>query len=632
MTTRLTLFTATLVQDSALSVSGLDRESSSDQPFAIVNGAPTLVGRGLKGAAVAMAKRFFDPLPRAISDDVQHGALRRSVWEFADATTEATPRLRAGVGIRHKTGARASRLLYDREVIPAGTRWQLAIRVDRSYAVNDDEFTEAEGILGYVLEKHWKEGRCWLGGGVARGLGWCHIEQLLAYRLTAEDYDRWVESGRQQLPTPLDAIPTVAPTRSWCFRTLDIHISFGEYKPDPNEAAWGLDMLAIGTHDADRVFQPAGDGEWAKPTWAINTETPAELSTDRALLMDGARPLLPGSSFRGPLRHAYSRAERAAGREVNDPHLFQGDVGDDDPAGQVFGTTNKSSRVLIRDARAEAGWAAVRLHMHAEDEFSAGSYGSAKRNAARLLKGVFPVRIIVEGATPDQVEPLVKLIDQQVALGALGHLPIGGHKTRGAGWGHWQVQPWRVDDVQKVRDWTPPKEPETTPTIQTASPSGFIQRPAPTLARVRIAHGTLNATLTLAEAAWQAQSMFGNHALVAWWCDPSIDLSRTTPPATFGDGWPLHSDLLVDEVAFYAGRAVWRAVRTTNGVRYVFIEEVGANETGDAREARVVFAPAQLHDFQRFSAARTGRGQVLLREWYIGNEMLGFTISEVRKP
>jgi len=72
-------------------------------------------------------------------------------------------------------------------------------------------------------------------------------------------------------------------------------------------------------------------------------------------------------------------------------------------------------------------------------------------------------------------------------------------------------------------------------------------------------------------------------------------------------------------------------VRTTNGVRYVFIEEVGANETGDVQKARVVFTPARLHDSQRFSAARTGRGQVLLREWYIGDEMLGYTISEVRK-
>lgn len=633
MTTRLTLFTATLVQDSALSVSGLDRESSADQPFTIEDGVPTIAGRALKGAAVAMARRFFDPLPRAVSDDIQYGALRRSAWEFANATTTATPRLRAGVGIRQKTGARAHGVLYDREVMPAGTRWPLVIRVDRSYALNDDEFTEAEGILGYVLEKHWKDGRCWLGGDVARGLGWCHLEDLQAYRLDEESYNRWVESGRTQLPDPLASIPMVEPTRSWCFRMLEIKVSFGEYRPDPNEPAWGLDMLAIGTHDAERTVQPTGDGEWAKPAWAANAAMPDALLTDRAILMDGNRPLLPGSSFRGPLRHAYSRAERTAGLEVKDPHQFQGKVGEDDPAGRAFGTVNRSSRILIRDARAEEGWAAARLHMHAEDEFSAGSYGSAKRNGVRLLKGVFPVRIVVEGPTPEAVEPLVKLIEGQVALGALGHLPIGGHKTRGAGWGRWHVYEWCIDDVKKARDWTPPKEPDdSTLVAQPGATPGFLSRREPENARVRIQQGGLNGSLTLGTAAQQAQSAFGNrHTFVAWWCDPSIDLNLSTPPTIFGDNWPLGSNVQVDEVAFYAERAVWRAVRTTNGVRYVFIEEVGASEE-DTQEARVAFTPARLHDFQRFSSARTGRGQVMLREWYVGSEILGFTITEVRKP
>ena len=145
MTTKLTLFTAILVQDSALSVSGLDRETSADQPFALVDGTPTLVGRGLKGAAVAMAKRFFDPLPRAVSDDIANGALRRSAWEFSDATTTSALRLRAGVGIRHKTGARADGVLYDREVVPAGARWDLNLRVDRSHALDDAEDRHEDG-------------------------------------------------------------------------------------------------------------------------------------------------------------------------------------------------------------------------------------------------------------------------------------------------------------------------------------------------------------------------------------------------------------------------------------------------------------------------------------------------------
>ncbi len=631
MTIRLTLFTATLVQDSALSVSGLDRESGADQPFTIVDGVPTIAGRALKGAAVAMARRFFDPLPRAVSDDIQYGALRRSIWEFADVTTTATPRLRAGVGIRQKTGARAHGVLYDREVIPAGTHWPLVIRVDRSYAVNDNEFTEAEGILGYVLEKHWKEGRCWLGGDVARGLGWCHLEDLKAYRFDAESYDRWVVSGRTHLPDPLTAIPMVEPTRSWCFRTLDIEVSFGEYRPDPNESAWGLDMLAIGTHDAERTVQPTGDGEWAKPAWAANAATPDALLTDRTILMDGNRPLLPGSSFRGPLRHAYSRAERAAGREVKDPHPFQGNVGEDDPAGRAFGTVNRSSRILIRDARAEEGWAAARLHMHAEDEFSAGSYGSAKRDGVRLLKGVFPVSIVVEGPTPEEVEPLVTLIEDQVALGALGHLPIGGHKTRGAGWGRWHVCRRCIDDVKKVRDWAPPEELDvSTLAAQPGTTAGFLKARDPEIVGVRIQQGSLNGSLTLGTAAQQAQLDLGSHALVAWWCDPSIDLSRNNPPATFGYDWPLDSDVLVDEVAFFAERAVWRAARTAGGPRYVFIKELDASTT-DSIKGRATCIPARLHDYRRFSAVRTGRGQVLLREWRVDDEVLGFTIAELQK-
>jgi CRISPR/Cas system CSM-associated protein Csm3 (group 7 of RAMP superfamily) len=353
MTTKLTLFTATLVQDSALSVSGLDRETTADQPFALVDGVPTLVGRGLKGAAVAMAKRFFDPLPRAVSDDIRHGALRRSAWEFADASATGVPSIRAGVGIRQKTSARAGGILYDREVIPAGTSWQVSFRIDRSYALNDAEFTEAEGILGYVLAQHWAKGRCWLGGGAARGLGWCHIEDLKAYRFDKSSYEAWVTSGRTTLPAALTEVPVVAPTRSWCFRTLDVNISFGEYQPDANESAWGLDLLAVGPHDTERVMQPTGDGQWAKPAWATNANTPDALITDRALLMEGDRPLLPGASVRGSLRHAFSRMARAAGQDVQDPHLVQGNVGADDPAGRAFGTVSQSSRILIRDARAE---------------------------------------------------------------------------------------------------------------------------------------------------------------------------------------------------------------------------------------------------------------------------------------
>ncbi len=645
MTTKLTLYTATLVQDSALSVSGLDRETSADQPFALVEATvagqptlvPTLVGRGLKGAAVAMARRFFDPLPRPVSDEIEHGALRRSAWEFADATARGAPGIRAGVGIRQKTGARAGGVLYDREVIPAGTQWQLSFRVDWSQIPNElreDEGTEAEGILGYVLAEHWAKERCWLGGGAARGLGWCHIDDLKAYRFDEATYETWVTSGRTKLPPALDAVPVVSPTRAWCFRTLDLTISFGEYRPEPNDAAWGLDMFAVGPHDTERAVQPTGDGTWAKPAWATNDNMPDALSTDRALLMDGPpgeeRPLLPGASVRGPLRHVYSRMERAAGHDVIDPHLVQGDVGAGDPAGKAFGTVSKSSRILIRDARAEDGWSAAKLHMHAEDEFSAGSYGSAKRDAVRLLQGTFPVRIVVEGSTSEEVEPFVKLIDRQVALGTLGHLLIGGHKTRGAGSGCWQAKPWVKDDVKSSRTWVQPNEPEEQTASDPRSTGTFLDRPDDTDAWVRTRHGTIPEALTLGEAAKLAKATLGER-LIAWWCDPTIDLDLNTPPATFGTAWPSDDDTLqVDEVAFYAERAVWRAARTSSGTRFVSIEEL-PSKADDATEDRALHTPARLHGFKRFSSADTGRGNVLLREWHVGNEVLGFTITKTKE-
>ena len=81
MITRLTLFNATLVQDSALSVSGLDRDSSSDQPFALVDSMPTLVGRGLKGAAVAMARHHH------------HHAPQHSQWGLRQSSAPIAPQI-----------------------------------------------------------------------------------------------------------------------------------------------------------------------------------------------------------------------------------------------------------------------------------------------------------------------------------------------------------------------------------------------------------------------------------------------------------------------------------------------------------------------------------------------------------
>jgi hypothetical protein len=247
-----------------------------------------------------------------------------------------------------------------------------------------------------------------------------------------------------------------------------------------------------------------------------------------------------------------------------------------------------------------------------------------------MLQGTFPVRIVVEGDGNklEEIEQLVKLIDRQIALGTLGHLPIGGHKTRGAGAGIWQAKPWINDDVKKARDWTLPKEPEEQTTNGARSKRSFIDCPVAADTWVRTTNGVVTEPLTLGTTTKLAKAAIGEK-LVAWWCDPTINLDLHTPPATFGTLWPSEDDKLqVDEVAFYAERAVWRTVRTSRGARFMHIEET--TQATDTK-TRVVHTPARLHGFQRFSSANTGQGYVLLREWHVGDEILGFTLTKEQR-
>ena len=643
MNTKLTIFTATLVQDSALSISGLDRESTSDQPFTVVDGKPVLSGRGLKGAAVAMARRFFDPLPRAVSEIGPQKELRRSAWLFRNAEHKAgneTPRLRSGVGILQATGARAQHVLYDREVMPAGTKWELDLRVDWRLVGNDEQAAEVEGILGYVLDKHWKEGRCWLGGGAARGLGFCHLTELKAYRIDDTQYEKWVKSHRvlgkeYELQTEF---PHCAPTKSWFFRTLDADVSFGAYRPTGSDSDWGVDMLAIGPHEFEQGSQRSGSGTWARPSWAQAAALPAdelarkvEQLTDRAILMDGDAPLIPGSSIRGPLRHAFSRAQ---GGKCKDPHLHQGNVGEEDAAGKLFGTVEQSSALLIRDATAQGDWSAARLHMHAEDEFSAGSYGTAKRDAVRLLSGKFAVRFVIEGGKKAEVEGKQKDLDRLIVLGKIGHLPIGGHKTKGAGFGQWKPLGWQLVDVPGV-----PK-PKLTPPVSRAdedkkaqpfpepraSEKTWIQITAPATDK---SWPSGSAVLTLKDICANLPSQVKDH-LTAWWCEPAIDFS-VSRPQTFGRILPSESALKVEEAVFFAPAAVFRIARTKGVWKTVLLNECEQQSEG-AKQVSVSEIPARLHgDTKRFSANLTATGKLFVKEWRHQGQTEAFTLIEGSK-
>lgn len=661
-----TIFRATLRQDSDLSIGGLDRESSVDRPFTIVNGELHMRGSGIRGAAVSMARRFFDPLPRGIAEDFsRHASLRESLWRFWNArpmSTGATAAtLRSGVGIRHKTAARAKGVLYDSEVSPLGTEWQLLLHVRWTHAWSVEEAREAEGILGYVLSEHWKEGRCWLGGGVSRGSGWGTLTRLDAFRLDEERLSAWQAGGCRvddgALGAPEKELPTQRPTRSWSFWWRDVAITFGEYRPTSNDStsseAWGIDGLAIGPHDRDRQVQSPGTGQWATPPWEVPLHANSEpLATDRAILMRGSAPLLPGTAPRQAGRQARSRWLRRNGVRVVDPHDVQGAVGDDDPMGRVFGSTARSSQLLVRDAVADGAWSAARLHMHAEDEFSGGSYESAKRDAVRLLSGRFVTRFLVEGPDENRAKELAHEVDWIVQLGGLGHLPMGGHKTRGAGFGRWEAAGWSKCDVIGVKSdaevattedatvrgaSSPDRRAMTSPaghTRRVLKGRGDVERRSAVVV-VTTASQLDGSADTLAMLVERGRKVMAEHGVphldaVAWWCEPRIDLSVEKSPRTFGWDSTVPNEeathLRVDEVHLYAPSASWRACRIGGRWRWCLLAEGNEAKEGGLNATRREVDASLRRDRSRFAAALQDEGEVVVREWLGPDGVIGFTL------
>lgn len=677
-----TVFTATLVQDSALSVGGIDRQSTADQPLALIDGTPVLSGRGLKGAAVAMARRFFRDLPRSISEDLdREEALVRSAWEFRDAKAEQGFKLglRAGVGLLHKTGARAQGVLYDREVVEAGARWPLTLCVDWYWAKEANEKPElVEGILHYVLSEHWAKKRCWLGGGAARGLGWCRLEDLKTFRLDQEAYDRWRhnEARPTGLPSGPSSIESARPTKNWYFREKEIELCAGEYKPkdksNKDETCWGLDMLAIGPHSQSVQHQPfIGAQHWVLPRWATpnpKLETLETIETNRAIAMEGGAPLLPGSSLRGPLRHVASRLRNQAGERIVDPNRraaaqqpgdqtaplrheknqqADNEIATTDSVAQLFGTVERSSRLLICDGRAEGNWLAARMHMHAEDEFSAGSYGSAKREAVRLLRATFQVRLVLEGPCLEDIEADAAELDKLIALGELGHLPLGGHKTHGAGGGRWVDKTAWLDKSPSPASPPPCSVPteQAVAEPQNAPPERKARRKERKLPTFTDSSATLqrlaqttplsldHAIETLGQAAVVARAELGE-AITCWWCEPKIDLDQRKPFDPFGTSWvPLLSpastlsSVLIDEAIFYSEHASIRFARTRAGMEAVLLRLEEPSTPRDTTSRPRAFHAWRHDERWRFPSLAGKTGTFLFYEWRNGEVILGHTAT-----
>lgn len=460
-----TLFVGTLVQESALTVGGREGLGSAvDDPLCRDGaGRFTLRGSGLAGALVATARRLYQETDlAAISLPPGSGTgdapLPDSLWRVFASHPNPIPRseLRPGVGIRQDTGAAREGALFDSECLPRGTQWPFLLEVKTGKPGG----AQAEGIALAAL-REWEKGYCWAGANIARGLGWMRLTSLRIYRMkkVPAHVDRWPDSARalaetlRELPKIVQSISSheavrhgiVVPERTavWYYQDLEGWVRVGQSEDD----GYGLDGLAVGGHGTAVFALPWDRVHMLWPEGAQSPHNADAFDPDFAIALTRVgtgqwAPLIPGSSLRGPLRHVLSRHLRVAGTEVRDP-LVQGRRTPEtpaDPAEELFGSLDQDAALLVRDAHLDGDWRGAWLQQHAEDEFSAGAFSSAKFDRMALLRGGFRWRLVVQGASAEALDRRVAWLETALNYAREGFMGLGGQQWRGLGWCRWEVE------------------------------------------------------------------------------------------------------------------------------------------------------------------------------------------------
>ncbi len=428
-----TLFTGTLVQESFFSSGGTDDPYATvDQPLCRDGaGRHTLRGSGLAGALVATARRVCKgndkPFPVAISGSAK--GRHPSVWRCFNShpAESAASAFRQHVAIDDETGAAKEGALFNVETLPPGTEWPFILEVD---TIHDSAEAAAKAAaeaaeLARVALSHWAAGRCLLGREVARGLGWMRLTDLMEHTLTTDQVDLWPNAAESNNyfqyirdNFPGTAVPTAQDSlHGW------VEYS-GTVTAGPRKDGYGIDSLSIGGHASEELAS-AWDERFLAADGVTQDESKKSFDPDFAVVTlerDGRQvPYIPGSSLRGPLRHALARLPGMK-------PVVEG----------LFGTVDRSARLLICDAfvtdektcPVQMAW----LQHHAEDEFTAGAYESAKFDRVAVMQGRFAWRMVLEDASEDEK----KALEEIFKLAAVGAIGIGGGQWRGHGWLRWE--------------------------------------------------------------------------------------------------------------------------------------------------------------------------------------------------
>jgi CRISPR/Cas system CSM-associated protein Csm3 (group 7 of RAMP superfamily) len=365
-------------------------------------------------------------------------------------TANTQKRIRDSVGIerKSKTSARAAQAKFDLETLPRGGEFELRLELEEAGAAD-------EKLLAAVLAE-WQEGRLWLGGRVARGLGAVELKDLRVVSRDLSDDDALVEFLKSDEP--------------WSSETVD-----QDWRETRLNEARQLVPNGIIATGAARSFASLKFDLRFKDLFLTNdTVLSTRSGFDHAPLLEvmldkKSAAILPGSSLRGVLR---SQAERIARTlttfEANSVEEFGRKCSACDPlqrpnkteaqnrplascdsllknvltaptdetkdeqlclACLLFGSTRRGSRFIVEDAFSQEKLPNKVLDFLAIDRFTGGGKDGAKFDAVALWQPKFSVHLHLENPADWELGWLLLTL-RDVADGLV---PIGFGGAKGFG-------------------------------------------------------------------------------------------------------------------------------------------------------------------------------------------------------
>ncbi|WP_440055960.1 RAMP superfamily CRISPR-associated protein [Pseudoalteromonas sp. T1lg65] len=447
------LFYVTLTQLTEFNTAGNDTDDIDITLAKNGQGEYIIRGSTLAGAIVHQAKKLGFSIPSNLAGDTwvddadgkqqrisQPSCMR--VFNARLVDQAQTSQFKQHVAINPKTGAAFDNALFDVEVLPRGNEWHVFIEVNESKT--QEQSDSASQIIAHVLN-YWQQNPLFLGHRPVAGYGWFNVANaevvqlstthLFDYPNNSKNYPRDKQALLDDLsiqPYPIsDFICTKKPTPKVSQIVYDITLSAGVNEDEHGEQ-WGLDSFFIGGHEieAPLSFNKVDENIQKNLKSGSAYKYTEQDMPDNFFVVDHTNtPYIPSASIRGPLRHQLIRQ------------------GHEKLAEQLFGTTEHSSNCYIQQAYLSSeSWQGMILHNHAEDEFTAGVYGSSKFVRMCVTQGTFSTRLIIEylndenGNMPKHIQQQINALEEVFELAKQKQLAIGAKQWVDSGWLKWEAK------------------------------------------------------------------------------------------------------------------------------------------------------------------------------------------------